>query len=225
MTSVSQSRHHSNGRRIMRANIGGRIVLLPDAKPEPERPRALTLTARPQRTRMMQVRRRYETDSMHEALPGRRAGGGVLMPVKLISSGIAGPCDSGCNPGAAAPVSDRSSCRVRCRDKMCRAPAWDRTPGISVGGRALHRPHPERGPGPLKAGVRHLGPKTSTGAWHPLPIVTVRGVDLDSGIIGDVRYPSGPCPAAGCAADHGPRITERTQKLPPRTALSVPAVR
>jgi len=77
-----------------------------------------------------------------------------------------------------------------CRDKMCRAASMEAAghPEYpSAGARCIDRIQARTGDiKKLECGT--WAEKTSTGAWHPLPIVTVRGVDLDSGIIGDVRY-------------------------------------
>ena len=77
-----------------------------------------------------------------------------------------------------------------CRDKMCRAASMEAAghPEYpAAGARCIERIQARTG------AIRKLecgtwAEKTSTGAWTPLPIVTVTGVALDSGIIGDVRY-------------------------------------
>jgi hypothetical protein len=98
------------------------------------------------------------------------------MPVKLISSGITDPCDSGCNPGkTAAPVLIEavavSVVATRCagRHRMGQDTRYRRT-----GARCLDRiPGADQG---QKAGVGTWARKTDTGAWTPLPIVTVTAV-------------------------------------------------
>lgn len=73
MTSVFTKRAHHSGRRIMRANIGGRIVLLPDAKPEPERPACLDCKSTGEHTEDCALN--MGADSMHKpVLPGAREG-------------------------------------------------------------------------------------------------------------------------------------------------------
>lgn len=77
-----------------------------------------------------------------------------------------------------------------CRDKMCRAASMEAAghPEYpSAGARCIDRIQARTGAiKKLECGT--WCEKTSTGAWTPLPIVTVTGVALDSGIIGDVRY-------------------------------------
>ena len=76
MTSVFTKRAHHSGRRIMRANIGGRIVLLPDAKPEPERPACLDPDCKTTTdTHDAECAVDMGADSMHERfLAGARVG-------------------------------------------------------------------------------------------------------------------------------------------------------
>ena len=113
-----------------------------------------------------------------------------MTALKVIPGGIA---DHATPAGLSAvrklfPI-EQEPCQF-CRDPMCRAVSLEKARSplyADAGGRCIDRIQARTGAiKKLECGT--WAEKTSTGAWTPLPIVTVTGVALDSGIIGDVRY-------------------------------------